>query len=65
MFSQGQIIFGVYFVVFSMLLVLCIEKTFHYTKYYKNSHLVLIAFISFIGLIALIKFLLNNLNLKT
>ena len=59
MFSQGQIIFGIlFFIVFSIVIGFMYRKDLAlHKKYYKNSYLVLIAFISFIGLIALIKFL--------
>jgi cbb3-type cytochrome oxidase subunit 3 len=58
MFSNGQIVFGiVFFIVFSILVALAYKKDSKlHNKFYKGSYIVLIAFISFIGLIALIKF---------
>jgi cbb3-type cytochrome oxidase subunit 3 len=58
MFSDGQITFGIiFFIVFSILVAFTYKKDAKlHSKYYKGSYRVLIAFISFIGLIALIKF---------
>lgn len=58
MFSDGQITFGIiFFVVFSILLGYAYKKDSKlHNKYYKGSYMVLIAFVSFIGMIALIKF---------
>jgi len=61
MFSKGQIIFTILFaIVFIIALVLAYrkDKKIH-NKYYKGSVWVLIAFISFIVMIAMIKFLLG------
>ena len=61
MFSEGQIIFAILFIiVFVIALILAYrkDKKLH-NKYYKGSVWVLIAFISFIVMIALIKFLLG------
>ena len=58
MFSDGQITFGIiFFIVFSILLGFAYKKDSKlHNKYYKGSYMVLIAFVSFIGMIALIKF---------
>ena len=58
MFSEGQIAFGIiFFIVFSILVAIAYKKDSKlHSKYYKGSYRVLIVFISFIGLIALIKF---------
>ncbi|MCH1548378.1 MAG: hypothetical protein L7S44_07470 [Flavobacteriaceae bacterium] len=58
MFSNGQIVFGIiFFIVFTVLVTIAYKKDSKlHDKFYKGSYLVLIAFISFIGLIALIKF---------
>ncbi len=57
MFSDGQIIFGILFAIaFIVVLILAYrkDKKLH-NKYYKGSVWVLIAFISFILMIAAIK----------
>jgi len=58
MFSEGQITFGIiFFIVFSILVAFAYKKDSKvHNKDYKGSYMVLIAFVSFIGLIALIKF---------
>ena len=59
MFSKGQIIFGVlFFIVFSIVIAYTYRKDLKlHKKFYAGSVWVLIAFISFILLIAAIKFL--------
>ncbi len=61
MFSQGQIIFGILFlVVFVVALFIAYKKDKKlHKRYYKGSVWVLIAFISFITMIALIKHFLG------
>nr|WP_290696768.1 hypothetical protein [Lacinutrix sp.] len=58
MFSTGQLIFAICFaVVFILALIYTYRKDLKLHKqYYKGTIWVLIAFISFIGLIAAIKF---------
>ena len=58
MFSDGQITFGIiFFIAFSILVGFAYVKDSKlHNKYYKGSYRVLIAFVSFIGMIALIKF---------
>ncbi|WNH07626.1 hypothetical protein RHP51_10415 [Thalassobellus suaedae] len=59
MFSKGQIIFGVlFFIVFAIIIGFTYRKDLKlHKKFYKGSYWVLLAFISFIGLIVAIKFL--------
>jgi hypothetical protein len=61
MFSQGQILFGILFAIaFTVLTIFAYRKdAVLHRKYYKGSLWVLAAFISFIGLIACIKFFLG------
>ena len=58
MFSQGQIIFGVVFAIsFTIIIIIAYRKDAKlHEKYYKGSLWVLLAFISFIAMIAAIKF---------
>ena len=58
MFSEGQIIFAILFIIgFSILLAIAYKKDYRlHQKYYKGSIWVLLAFICFIGLIAAIKY---------
>jgi len=58
MFSQGQIIFGICFAVaFTIVLIIAYRKDLNlHKRYYKGSIWILIAFISFILMIAAIKF---------
>lgn len=57
MFSDGQIVFGVLFAIaFIITLIMAYRKDSKlHNKYYKGSIWVLIAFISFIVMIAMIK----------
>ena len=59
MFSQGQIVFAVLFILFfSIVLFMAYKKDAKlHKKYYEGSAWVLLAFIAFIGLIATIKFI--------
>jgi len=61
MFSQGQILFGIIFAIsFICLAVMAYRKdAVLHKKYYRGNLWVLVAFISFIGLIACIKFFLG------
>ncbi|WP_412986161.1 hypothetical protein [Pontimicrobium sp. IMCC45349] len=61
MFSQGQITFGILFAIaFIAILVFAYRKDIKlHRKYFKGSIWVLIAFISFIAMIAAIKFFLG------
>tara|TARA_Y100001968_G_scaffold89204_1_gene80258 strand:- start:2495 stop:2680 length:186 start_codon:yes stop_codon:yes gene_type:complete len=58
MFSQGQIIFAVVFAIsFTIIVIIAYKKDAKlHKKYYKGSLWVLLAFISFIAMIAAIKF---------
>tara|TARA_Y100000589_G_scaffold50605_1_gene42190 strand:+ start:228 stop:413 length:186 start_codon:yes stop_codon:yes gene_type:complete len=58
MFSQGQIIFAVFFAIsFTIIVIIAYKKDAKlHKKYYKGSLWVLLAFISFIAMIAAIKF---------
>ncbi|MBT8259653.1 MAG: hypothetical protein KJO49_14330 [Bacteroidia bacterium] len=61
MFSQGQIVFGILFAIAFIITIFFAyrkDKKLH-DKYYKGSVWVLIVFISFIVMIAMIKFLLG------
>lgn len=61
MFSSGQLVFGViFFIVFSAIIIYTYfkDKKLH-VRYYKGSIWILIAFIAFISLIALIKFMFS------
>ena len=60
MFSNGQIIFGIiFFIVFSIIIGFTYRKDLKLHKqFYKGSLWILLGFISFILLIAAIKFLL-------
>ncbi|OUR96075.1 hypothetical protein A9Q86_16480 [Flavobacteriales bacterium 33_180_T64] len=59
MFTNGQLIFGILFaVVFAIVILFAYRKDLKlHRKYYKGSVWVLIAFISFILMIAAIKFI--------
>ena len=58
MFSQGQIIFAVVFAIsFTIIVIIAYKKDAKlHKKYYRGSLWVLLAFISFIAMIAAIKF---------
>ena len=58
MFSKGQVVFGIIFLIaFIIILVFAYRKDIKmHRRYYKGVLWVLIAFLSFIGLIATIKF---------
>tara|TARA_B100000989_G_C19522270_1_gene464817 strand:+ start:182 stop:367 length:186 start_codon:yes stop_codon:yes gene_type:complete len=58
MFSKGQIIFAVVFAIsFTIIVIIAYRKDAKlHKKYYKGSLWVLLAFISFIAMIAAIKF---------
>ena len=61
MFSNGQLVFGIiFFIVFSAIITYTYfkDKKLH-VRYYKGSIWILIAFIAFISLIALIKFMFS------
>lgn len=61
MFSSGQLVFGfIFFIVFSVIITYTYfkDKKLH-VRYYKGSIWILIAFIAFISLIALIKFMFS------
>ncbi len=59
MFSNGQLIFGILFaLVFAVFIFLAYKKDLNlHRKYYKGSVWVLIAFISFLLMIATIKYI--------
>ena len=59
MFSKGQIIFAIVFAIsFVIIVTIAYRKDSKiHKKYYKGNLWVLLAFISFIGLIAMIKFI--------
>ena len=59
MFSKGQIIFAIVFAIsFVIIVTIAYQKDSKiHKKYYKGNLWVLLAFISFIGLIAMIKFI--------
>lgn len=59
MFSTGQLIFGIlFFIAFVIVIAYQYRKDLElHKKYYKGTIWVLIAFISFIGMIAMIKFI--------
>jgi len=59
MFSKGQIVFGILFAIaFVIVLIYAYKKDLNLHKhYYKGTIWVLLAFISFIGFIAAIKFI--------
>jgi len=62
MFSQGQIIFALAFViVFVVAMIAMYRKDFKmHNIYYKGSFWVLLAFLSFIGILFIIKYTLKN-----
>ncbi len=62
MFSQGQIIFAVLFIiVFVIAMIIMYRKDLHLHKiYYKGSLWVLIAFLAFVGILFLLKFTLKH-----
>jgi len=62
MFSTGQLIFTVFFVIaFIIFMVFSYRKdTVLHKKYYKGSYLILIGFIAFIGFLVLIKVVLTR-----
>jgi|TARA_B100001027_G_C15998443_1_gene211528 hypothetical protein len=59
MFSKGQIIFAIVFAIsFVIIVTIAYRKDSKiHKKYYRGNLWVLLAFISFIGLIAMIKFI--------
>jgi hypothetical protein len=59
MFSTGQLIFGILFAIaFFVLIFFAYKKDFKlHQKYYRGSVWILIAFISFIAMIATIKYI--------
>lgn len=59
MFSTGQLIFGILFAIaFAIIMFFAYKKDFKlHQKYYKGSVWILIAFISFIAMIATIKYI--------
>lgn len=59
MFSKGQIIFAIVFAIsFVIIVTIAYRKDSKiHKKYYKGNLWVLLAFLSFIGLIAMIKFI--------
>jgi hypothetical protein len=59
MFSNGQLIFGILFaIVFAIAIFFAYKKDFKiHQKYYRGSVWVLIAFIAFILMIAVIKYI--------
>ncbi len=59
MFSNGQLIFGILFaIVFITIIFFAYKKDFKiHQRYYRGSVWILIAFISFIAMIATIKFI--------
>lgn len=59
MFSKGQIIFAIVFVIsFVIIVTIAYRKDSKiHKKYYRGNLWVLLAFVSFIGLIAMIKFI--------
>lgn len=61
MFSQGQLIFGITFVIiFIAILIYTYQKDSNiHQKYYKGSLWILLVFIGFISSIAAIKFILG------
>lgn len=62
MFSQGQIIFAICFlIVFIVTMVFVYRKDIQYSKfYYKGVKWVLLSFLLFIGLLFLIKFFIKD-----
>ena len=60
MFTTGQLIFGLlFFIVFAIIVGYQYRKDLKlHKKYYKGTIWVLIAFVGFIGMMALIKFVL-------
>ncbi len=59
MFSKGQIIFAIVFAIsFVIIVTIAYRKDSKiHKKYYRGNLWVLLAFVSFIGLIAMIKFI--------
>ncbi len=59
MFSKGQLIFGILFaIVFIVVIFFAYKKDLKvHQKYYKGTVWILIAFVSFIAMIATIKFI--------
>jgi hypothetical protein len=59
MFSNGQLIFGILFAIaFIIIMFFSYKKDFKlHQKYYRGSVWILIAFISFIAMIATIKYI--------
>ena len=59
MFSKGQIVFAIVFAIsFVIIVTIAYRKDSKiHKKYYRGNLWVLLAFISFIGLIAMIKFI--------
>ncbi|WP_116787408.1 hypothetical protein [Flavobacterium psychrotrophum] len=62
MFTTGQIIFAIAFIiVFATVLVFMYRKDLPlHKKYYKNSYLILLCFLLFIALLFVIKFLTKD-----
>ncbi|RLD27186.1 MAG: hypothetical protein DRI75_10155 [Bacteroidetes bacterium] len=61
MFSKGQIVFGILFAIaFIIILIFAYRKDANiHRRYYRGTVWVLIGFISFLAMIAAIKFLLG------
>lgn len=59
MFTTGQLIFGLlFFIAFSVIIGFQYRKDLKlHKKYYKGSLWILLAFIGFIGMIAVVKFM--------
>lgn len=59
MFSNGQLIFGIlFFIVFAIIIAYQYRKDLKlHKRYYKGTLWVLLAFITFIGMIAAVKFI--------
>ena len=62
MFSGGQLIFAISFIiVFTIVIIYMYRKDLKLHKiYYKGSSLVLLAFLCFIGILFIIKFVLKD-----
>jgi hypothetical protein len=62
MFSTGQWIFSIFFVIaFIIIMVISYRKDLKlHEKYYKRSYLILIGFLVFVGLLVAIKYALKQ-----
>jgi hypothetical protein len=62
MFSTGQWIFSIFFVIaFVIIMIISYRKDLQlHKKYYKRSYLILIGFLVFVGLLVAIKYALKQ-----